>query len=61
MILDMEFERNARLFPKGCCQVQNILTVPWHSTAVPTCTGGRQAAGTAAFGSSKPPWAAPED
>lgn len=33
MILDMEFERYIQLFPKGCCRMQNTLTVPWPSTA----------------------------
>lgn len=35
----MEFERYAQLFPKGCCQMQNTLSLPWHDTAVSKRTG----------------------
>ena len=35
----MEFERYAQLFPKGWCQMQNTLALPWHDTAASKCTG----------------------
>lgn len=38
----MEFERYRQLFPKGWCQMQNILALPWKDPALSNAREGRR-------------------